>query len=89
MVTFKLKTGEIVMVDDEDFMKISEFTWFIDRKNTRTNHPVVRAEKINGKWTKIPLHKHLKDTPKGMRMVYKDKNNFLTSKIIQRSLQTC
>jgi hypothetical protein len=60
----KYGLGKFALVDDEDFEKVLNHSWQIDKNKGY----VFASFKINGKWLPIKLHRFLLDNPKGLQV---------------------
>jgi len=58
-----LTKGYIAFVDDEDYDYLSQFKWYAQLKGHRIY--AVRSIKIDGKWTKILMHREIMNAQPG------------------------
>lgn len=79
--------GTIVLVDDEDFDKVTKWTWGISRNGYACrNH----WNKVLKKYERMYMHRYIMDTPKGMDTDHinriKTDNRKLNLRAVNRSL---
>lgn len=77
MKELQLYTGEITLIDDEDYEWLSTYKLFISNK--RYNY-VSLSIKTNGKWGRKDIHQLIMKTPKGMYTDHIDGNGLNNQK---------
>lgn len=76
MRTIPLTQGFRALVDDEDFEELSRFRWHAHRSG-RGGYRIVamrNSPTINGRQTKIYMHRQVLDAPPGSEVDHKDRN---------------
>ena len=71
MKQIQLKSGETVLVDDEDFDNLSCFSWYKSRKYAITN---IRISK--GVWKSVFMHRMIVDCKPGQYVDHVNNNGF-------------
>lgn len=75
-----------VKVDDEDFEKLNKHKWH-PQKGSGTSLYARREQTLNGKITKILMHREILSTPKGVETDHRD-NDTLNNQRINLRLST-
>lgn len=73
MKTVITKSGHKILVDDEDFERLSKYTWHVSSTNAN-NLYAMRHVRINGKKTKRYLHREVLNNPEGAIIDHIDQN---------------
>ena len=58
MKTISTRSGHIIMVDDDDYEKLSKYTWHVSRTNAH-NVYAMRHKKVDNKTTKVYIHQEI------------------------------
>jgi hypothetical protein len=66
MKTIPLTQGKFALVDDADFEELSKHRWCAAKDHCYNRWYACRAEKINGQYKTIKMHRLIMNTPKGM-----------------------
>lgn len=66
------RAGHKILVDDEDYEMLSQFKWHVSKTNTHTLY-AMRHAVINGKRTKVYLHREILKNPSSL-IDHKDRN---------------
>ncbi len=72
MKEIKLTQGYVALIDDEDFEKVSQYTWFVEKRRQRR----YARNKIVGY-----LHRFIMNTPKELEVDHKDWNGLNCQKV--------
>lgn len=75
MKEIRLTTGEVTMVDDEDFDELNAYKWEVGARGYAT-----RRKQINKKRTVFLMHRIIMNTPVGMDTDHKDHNKLNNQK---------
>ncbi len=59
-----LTKGKFAIVDPEDYNRLNKFKWRIS--SARLTYYAQRAQKVNGKWTSVMMHRQVIDVPDDM-----------------------
>jgi hypothetical protein len=70
MQSIPLSQGKVAIVDDEDFPLVSQFKWCFRADTDRTGGYALRHIKIDGKATKMYLHRQLMEPKKGKEVIF-------------------
>lgn len=60
MKYIQLSDGRQAIVDDEDYAELSKYKWSYSSKEY-----AARNTKVDGKWTKVTMHRIVNNTPRG------------------------
>ncbi len=62
-----LSTGNITIVDDEDFEELSKYSWTEHKSTSYKTSYATRSVRINGKKKRIWMHREINNTPDGFQ----------------------
>jgi len=65
MKEIPLSQGLVALVDDEDFERVNQFKWCASKESRGTKFYAIRWQRINGKQTKIRMHRFILGLPPG------------------------
>lgn len=65
MKKIPLSQGLFALVDDEDYERVSQYKWCASKESRGTKFYAIRWERINGKQTKIRMHRFILGLPPG------------------------
>lgn len=74
MKEIPLTQGEVALVDDEDYVYLSQFKWFVRKKKNENTCYAGRCVRINGRIKQVLMHREILNTPKGVLVDHKDHN---------------
>lgn len=80
MKTIVTKSGHNILVDDEDFERLSKYTWHVSKTNSNNSY-AMRHGKIDGKKTKVYLHRDVLGNPPNVIIDHIDQNGLNCQKI--------
>ncbi len=63
MKTIPVSQDRIALIDDEDFERVSQHTWTLQRSPNDKTEYACRHIKIDGKWKHISLHRFIFNPP--------------------------
>jgi hypothetical protein len=70
MKTIELTQGQSAAVDDADYGALSEHLWHAKKRGGKWY--AVRNVKVDGRWTKLAMHRVVAGTPQGMETDHVD-----------------
>jgi len=79
MKRIKLTQGKWALVDDSDFERLNQWKWFADKQGN-TFYAVRNSATINGKQTRIRMHRVIMNTHEGMETDHADRNGLNNQK---------
>ncbi len=65
MKEIRLTQGKVALVDDEDFERVNALKWYASHESRGTKWYAIRRETIDGKRTKVRMHRFVLGLPLG------------------------
>ena len=84
MKEIQLTRGLVTQVDDEDFDKFNQFSWYAQK--SKHTYYATRCVRIDGKKVRKYLHIEIMNAPKGMDVDHDDHNGLNN---LRSNLKTC
>ena len=73
MKEIPLTQGVVVVIDDEDYERVSRYHWCLS-ENRKTSYAVKHTRLPNGKKVKFSMHRLITNAPKHLEVDHKDGN---------------
>jgi hypothetical protein len=67
-----LRHNKVIILDDEDFDRLSHFHWIYRGERNRSDGYAVRKVKVDKKWRNSYLHREIMNPPPGYEVIFKN-----------------